>query len=142
MTDSKIFLDTSPLIYFLEKSESFYGIMAQFFTEHSNAEFVTSVATIAEYFPLPYRNDDLALIDAFNHFITTMCINVMSIDRPIAEKAARIRAEYLSFKGMDSLQLATAVIAGCDLFLTNDKQLRQFSEISCVTVDDISSQHI
>ena len=37
---------------------------------------------------------------------------------------------------MDSLQLAVAVCTGCDTFLTNDKQLRQFREINCVTVED------
>lgn len=43
--------------------------------------------------------------------------------------------EYKDFKTMDSLQLAAACVQGCDLFLTNDKQLRQFREIKCVTVD-------
>ncbi len=38
---------------------------------------------------------------------------------------------------MDALQLATACIMGCDLFLTNDKQLRQFKEIKCVTVGEL-----
>ena len=47
-----------------------------------------------------------------------------------------IRAQYKHFKAMDSLQLATAIESGCDLFLTNDNQLKQFSEIKCVTVED------
>ena len=37
---------------------------------------------------------------------------------------------------MDALQLATACISGCDLFLTNDKQLRQFKEMKCIIVDE------
>ena len=47
-----------------------------------------------------------------------------------------IRAEYGYFKAMDALQLASACIHGCDLFLTNDKQLKQFKEIPCVTVEE------
>ena len=66
-----------------------------------------------------------------------MDIKIKSIDRKIAEKAAKIRAEYRFFKTMDALQLATACIAGCDLFLTNDKQLRQFGEIKCITVEEL-----
>ena len=50
-----------------------------------------------------------------------------------------IRAEYKFFKSMDALQLATACINKCDLFLTNDKQLKQFKEIKCVTVDQVCS---
>jgi len=38
---------------------------------------------------------------------------------------------------MDALQLATANAMGCDLFLTNDKQLRQFQRLKCVLVDDL-----
>ncbi len=37
---------------------------------------------------------------------------------------------------MDSLQLAVAVLHDCDLFLTNDKQLKQFKEMSCITVEE------
>ena len=38
---------------------------------------------------------------------------------------------------MDAIQLATACIMGCDLFLTNDKQLKQFKEIKCIVVDEL-----
>lgn len=37
---------------------------------------------------------------------------------------------------MDALQLATAWVTGCDWFLTNDMQLRQFREIKCITLDE------
>ena len=66
-----------------------------------------------------------------------MEINIKSIDREIAEKAAKIRAEYKFFKTMDALQLATACLSGCDLVLTNDKQLKQFKEIKCLMVEEL-----
>ena len=66
-----------------------------------------------------------------------MDIEVCSIDKTIAEKAAQIRAGYKYFKTMDALQLATACLSGCDLFLTNDNQLRQFKEVKCVTIGEI-----
>ena len=62
-------------------------------------------------------------------------IEIMPIDIRTAVKAAEIRAEYTAFKPMDSLQLASACVNHCDIFLTNDKQLCQFSEISCFTVE-------
>lgn len=49
----------------------------------------------------------------------------------------KIRAEYKGFKAMDALQLAVACLSACDLFLTNDKQLKQFKEIECVTVEEL-----
>ena len=55
----------------------------------------------------------------------------------MAETAAQIRAKYSGIKAMDALQLASAITSGCDVFLTNDKQLRQVNEIQVLLVDDL-----
>lgn len=98
---------------------------------------VTSTVTIKEYCVYPYMNNCQDCINTFDTFIIGMGINVYDISVAIAKKAAQIRAKYKFFKPMDALQLATACLTGCDLFLTNDKQLRQFREIKCMTVDDL-----
>lgn len=36
-----------------------------------------------------------------------------------------IRARFKDFKSIDTLQIGAAIQSDCDLFLTNDKQLRQ-----------------
>jgi hypothetical protein len=38
---------------------------------------------------------------------------------------------------MAALQIATAVVSGCDMLFTNDKQLRQEKELPCMTMDDL-----
>ena len=38
---------------------------------------------------------------------------------------------------MDALQLAVVSLSHCDMFLTNNKQLRQFKEIKCITVEEL-----
>ena len=38
---------------------------------------------------------------------------------------------------MDSIHLATAIVYGCDVFLTNDKQLKQVEEINVLLVDEL-----
>ena len=63
-------------------------------------------------------------------------MQIHPIDISIAKKAAQIRARFKDFKAMDCLQLATACLQQCDLFLTNDKQLRQFDELKCMVIDD------
>jgi len=73
----------------------------------------------------------------FHRFAKTTDMKIIEINQEIAEKAAQIRAEYKDFKAMDAFQLAAACLAKCDLFLTNDKQLRQFKEIKCITMDDL-----
>ncbi len=73
----------------------------------------------------------------FNRLVATTDMEIMEINKGIAMKAAQIRAEYRGFKAMDALQLAAACLSGCDLFLTNDKQLKQFKEIRCITVGEL-----
>lgn len=143
MTDyNKVFLDTAPFIYFIEKDSNnpqYFDNMKRFFEEgyRENKEFLTSVITMAEYFVFPYRNEKMSYIDSFHRLVDTLDMEIAEVDQEIAKKAAQIRAQYKNFKAMDALQLATACVTGCDLFLTNDKQLKQFTEIKCVTVDDL-----
>lgn len=138
MTGSKkIFLDTSPFIYYLQKNELYYSNMVRFWGNYVEYDYITSSITVTEYLTYPYRQNDLKLINEFYSFIRGMDIQIKGIGERVADKAAQIRAEYRFFKTMDALQLATACITGCDLFLTNDKQLRQFSEVRCVTLDDL-----
>lgn len=134
----KIFLDTAPIIYFVEKKPVFYEKMNQLLLANAGADFVTSVITVAEYFPYPLKQPNKEeLIREFDAFMDNLEIDILNIDRSLAMNAAQIRADYTAFKMMDSLQLAAAMSVGCDLFLTNDRQLRQFSKIPCLTLDDL-----
>lgn len=138
MTDfKKVFLDTSPVVYYLECNELYQLNMKKFWKEYGECDYVTSAVTVTEYLTYPYQQNNLKLINAFYAFVNGMDIEIKSIDKTIADKAAQIRADYKFFKTMDALQLATACLSGCDLFLTNDKQLRQFREIKCITVDEL-----
>ncbi len=136
----KVFIDTAPIIYYLQKSELYYSCMKMFWKRYVECDYVTSAITVTEYLTYPYREKNFTLINSFYAFISDMDIFVKDIDGRIAEKAAQIRGEYKHFKTMDALQLATACIMGCDLFLTNDKQLRQFNELKCITIDELDRQ--
>lgn len=136
---NRIFLDTSPIIYLLDEDVNFGEKVEHIFDEilENEKKMITSVITCTEYLSHSYRTNNTDKIDAFFEFLTDCDIPICSVDVEIAKKAAKIRAEYKDFKTMDALQLATACINKCDLFLTNDKQLKQFKEIKCVTVDEL-----
>lgn len=134
----KVFLDTTPLIYFLDDDIHFGLKTRQIFEEilYNDRLLLTSVLTCMEYLVHPYRTNNQAKIKACADFLNDCHIPVLSINLEIATRAAQIRAAYKDFKSLDALQLATACVYGCDAFLTNDKQLRHFREIPCLTIDD------
>ena len=135
---NKVFLDTAPVIYFLDQTPELGNTTLHIFEEiiRSNKPIITSVITVEEYLVYPYRNGIPEKEEAFFDFTGDFGINILPITLNIAKRAAMIRAKYEHFKAMDALQLAAAVESGCDLFLTNDNQLKQFSEIRCITVED------
>lgn len=143
MTDyKKVFIDTAPFIYFIEKNQDnpqYFDAIKDFFDKcyRNDVEVVTSVITIEEYMVYPYRINSQQYIDVFYKLLSTMGTNIINVDQTIAKKAARIRAEYSSFKAMDALQLAVAILSGCDVFLTNDRQLRQFAEMNVILVSEL-----
>ena len=134
----KVFLDTTPLIYFLDDDIHFGLKTRQIFEEilYNDRLLLTSVLTCMEYLVHPYRTNNQAKIKACADFLNDCHIPVLSINLEIATRAAQIRAAYKDFKSLDALQLATACVYGCDAFLTKNKQLRQFREIHCLTIDD------
>ena len=140
MTDFKrVYIDTAPIIYFLENSSLYMESMGKFFSRcvKEHIQIVTSTLTIEEYLVLPYSDGKMEYVDNFKRFIQYMNIEVVDIDAAIAEQAAKIRGQYKNFKAMDALQIAAAVAKKCDMFFTNDKQLRQEKELPCMTMEDI-----
>ena len=138
---NKVFVDTAPFIYLIEKSDLYLQTTEDFFNYclDNDKTILTSVITVEEYSVMPYRDNNTNLVADFHRLISATDTEVFCIDEKTADKAAQIRAKYKGFKAMDSLQLASAVINGADLFLTNDKQLKQFDEITVLTVGDLQT---
>lgn len=70
-------------------------------------------------------------------FLTDADISIVPLTKEIAKIAAQLRAKYSGLKSMDALRLASATQNKCDIFLTNDKQLKQVTEIECILVDEL-----
>lgn len=135
----RVFVDTAPIIYYLENNALYMEAIKNFFTKclRENIQIVTSAITIEEYLVFPYGSGKIEFADNFKRFIEYMNIEVVDIDSRIAEQGAKIRGKYKHFKAMDALQIAAAIISGCDMFFTNDRQLRQEKELPCMTIDDL-----
>ena len=83
MTDFKrVFIDTAPIIYFLENSSLYMESMRKFFTRcmEEHIQIVTSSLTIEEYLVSPYSNGEMEYVDNFKRFIKYMNIEVEDIE--------------------------------------------------------------
>ncbi|MCM1046463.1 MAG: PIN domain-containing protein [Candidatus Gastranaerophilales bacterium] len=138
----KVFIDTAPYIYFFNRNDRFYERTKAFLSHcvRNDIPMVSSVITLAEYSVKPYRDDEKEFLDLFYGLLNDTETEIMDIDEHIADEAAMIRAKYVGFKAMDALQLASAMAAGADLFLTNDRQLRQFVGMTVMTLDELPEE--
>jgi predicted nucleic acid-binding protein len=57
------------------------------------------------------------------------------IDEVVADKAAELRARY-NLTLTDAFQLAVAIRAECDAFLTNDSDLKRVKEIPVIVLSE------
>ncbi len=76
LTDSKIYIDTAPFIYYLEKSNLYFDITRSFFIDCRNQkkELFTSTVTIEEYCVYPLSRNDTQSVKNFNIFVEGMNI--------------------------------------------------------------------
>ena len=136
---NKAYLDTAPIIYYLEDILPYAEVMHAFLLQgiKNNVQFFTSTVTNMEFLVQPIKQNNKQVIDDFTRFKNLLNIKTISVNDDIAIAAAKIRAKYESIKGMDALHLASAIQNKCTIFLTNDKQLKQVTEIQCVLMDEV-----
>lgn len=135
----RVYFDTAPIIYFLENRPQWYDKIESFLYEGIQREFqfVTSVITNIEYLVAPTRELNLLAINNYWDFLHSLDVQVLQIDREIAEIAVKLRARYAGLKTADGIQLATCLHSGCDVFLTNDRQLLQVKEAPVKLVEEL-----
>ena len=135
---AKLFLDTAPVIYFVEANPNYLQVVESIFDKIENGlAAVTSPVTLAECLVIPYRLGLTQLQQDFTDLIVdTNNITFSSIDDAIAKSAADIRARY-NLSLPDALQISVAIGAGCDAFLTNDVKLKRVTELRVLTIDEL-----
>ena len=135
---SRIYFDTTPLIYFLDDEKPFSDKVASFIFNHQDDTdfYLTSTITDTEYLVFPYKMEDMRKIWLYKKFLADFNFQIVEPNRAITQQAAQLRAKYPGLKSMDDIHLATSIFCGCDIFLTNDEQLRQVTEENVVLVSD------
>lgn len=139
LRNKKVFLDTAPLIYYIEENPQYSIILNKLFLENSKGVFLfqTSVITLLEVLVLPMRMNEIQLVEQYQNILcNSRSIDILDLNIEIAKKAAAYRAKY-GLKTPDSIQIASAVNASADYFFTNDIRLKAVTEIEILVLDEL-----
>lgn len=131
--------DTAPVIYFIEANQRYDTLVTEVFQRVSNGIFrgITSAITLTEVLIHPLRRGDAALQQQYTDLLLNAAnFRTLPIDITSATRAADLRARY-NLRTPDALQVATAITAGCEAFLTNDAALQRVTELRVLVLDQL-----
>ena len=125
-----VFLDTNIVIYFVENPPVFGARATGHLTSLRTAgnTFAVSDLVRLECRVFPLRHSNLTLLGQFDAFFGSSDVCVLPLSALVCDRATQLRATH-NFKTPDALQLAAAIIHGCDRFLTNDTRLSACTDL-------------
>lgn len=120
-----IYLDTNIVIFAIECREPWFKVLLPLFEafDRGSIRAITSELTIAETLvrPIAAGNDDL--VARYRElFASDSSLESIPVDRAILMLAAEVRGR-LKLKLVDAIHTATARLAHCNHFLTQDERL-------------------
>ena len=118
-------MDTAAFIYLVEEHAEYLPVVEPLFREVAGGrrQAVTSAITLLEVLVVPYRTGDLELVRRYEAILTrSRGVRIVEVDRGQIHSAALLRARY-GIRTPDALQVAAVLSAGCETFVTNDRDL-------------------
>jgi predicted nucleic acid-binding protein len=137
-----VFLDTAPLIYFIEKHPVYHPVVKPVIIQIGALaiEGLTSTITLLEVLVHPLRDGNNRLADKYKAILLySNGLTTHEVSHEISARAASLRAKY-GLKTPDAIQLATAMQYQADYFLTNDPALRKVRDMDVLVLDDFVQQ--
>lgn len=129
------------MIYFIEANPTYVGVIRPFFQAMDAGNFtaVTSMVTLLEVLVHPLRQGDAALAQQYTAFLlNSQGLTSLTVTQNVAEEVARLRAAH-NLRTPDAIQMATALVAGAQHFLTNDTGLPSLPNLQVLTLDNLRS---
>lgn len=135
---TRIFLDTAPVIYYVEENPRYLPLVESVFNllDSDAIVGVASSVTLAECLVMPYRLGREDVRRAFIEVLTESNTLFIPVDQTVAQKAAELRACH-NLTLTDAFQVAAALLADCDAFLTNDATLHRITELDVIVLDEV-----
>jgi predicted nucleic acid-binding protein len=128
-----ICLDANCVIYLIEKNP-LWGpkVIARLAAATAAGDrLAVSDLARAECLVGPLKAGDAAMLADYQRFFGSSAVQMLPVSPEVCERAAEVRvASAMKIKLPDALHLASAIVHGCGLFLTNDDQLKNCAGIT------------
>lgn len=134
-----IFIDTAPIIYYIEANPEFGPLTKEVVGAFQSGTLTAfaSVLTLVEVLPKPIEAGQEDLARRFSNFLRHgKNLSLVEISEAIAEKAGKLKGKFSSLRTLDAIQVATALEVKAEAFLTNDRKLKQITEIKIFILKD------
>jgi predicted nucleic acid-binding protein len=137
--DSSVALDTDALIYFVEEHQLYRPVIEPVIVlvSQGHVRAHISVINLLEVLVQPLRLGRYELTASYRQRLTNPDDFVLhSVTTEIAERAAAIRAEF-RIEVADAIVAASAIEAGCDYLITNNREdFKNVTGLRLLVIDD------
>ena len=130
----RVYLDSNLYIYVFEGVETYRTRMVELLSVIDSRDIVVIASELlfTEILPRPVKEGRQDLVERYLDLVrNTPRIHLVSVDRPVILRSVHLRAEF-GLRSIDALHLATALVHGCETFITNDRRLGPNRFDSCV----------
>ena len=137
----RFYIDTNVVIAIVEANSALTAGQMAFIenVDKGRVKAATSELTLAECLVKPMAGHNAVTVQAYLTFLDNRPeFPVLPVSRTILIEAARLRAE-LGVKLPDAIHVATALSAGCDVFMTNDRGVKAAMKIGIQWWDELST---
>jgi predicted nucleic acid-binding protein len=136
----RVYLDTNVFIYALNGFPAYAPALAELFNtiEAGGVSAVTSELTLAELLIVPFRRGSIEEERRCRMILRPRpYLSLFPVSTSVLEAMARLRAGQAAMRTPDAIHAATAQLAECEVFLTNDHRLKAVAGLRVSLLSDI-----
>lgn len=131
--------DSDIIIYSVETHAIYWPLLQPLWqaARAGSLSIFSSELALLETLIGPLRSGDTLLLNAYEQVFQAPEMRLLPISQAVLRDAAHLRATIRALRTPDALHAASALLASCALFLTNDVGFRRVPRLPVVILDEV-----